>query len=270
MPKDILIIKIGGSLLTYKDKSRTFRRQNTKLLCSQITSFYKANKQNFGLVIINGNGSFGHQTVKKYNIKNGFKTDFEKEGYIKLLQDTALVNRFLSDNLIDAGLPAMSLQTSAVFCDSGSNMHDFLMPLELAVEQQIVPVLYGEMILNSESGGSILGSDQIPFELLSWAKKSHYKILKVINLGSYAGVWDENKNIISKITPEVFSKVKNKIFYDSNNVDVSGGMGAKIESFLDLAKFGVDSFITSGLGVIDLEKIFKNPDGVIGTQILSR
>lgn len=278
--QNLLIIKLGGSLLTLKKRTRSFNIANTKLLCKQIAKFYRQNKDNLKLILVNGNGSFGHQTVVKYGLKKGFLDDKSTFGYAKLLQDTAKVSRFLADHLLENKVPTVCLQTSNIFTTQngglGSNLRDSLGKIKISnleildsfLEKNLIPILCGDMVLDDQTGGSIISSDDIPILIANWAGETQkYKLLRIINLGSYDGVWDENKKVIPQIDQATFKKLKDKIFFNFKNIDVSGGMATKLEKFLELADMGFESMIASGVGKIDLEKMIFNKNPKIGTLI---
>ena len=66
MADDIVLVKLGGSLLTEK-KSQTpkIRESNIKKI-SEIIS-----KINKNIILVHGAGSYAHPLVKKYNIHKG-------------------------------------------------------------------------------------------------------------------------------------------------------------------------------------------------------
>ena len=63
--KEILLLKLGGSLLTDKNKPFFIREEVVKSTIQQIIN---ANEK---VILIHGGGSFGHPLAKKYNISKG-------------------------------------------------------------------------------------------------------------------------------------------------------------------------------------------------------
>jgi len=262
----ITIIKLGGSLLTYKDQAYKLRVGIMPLLADEIAKCVKLFPDT-KFIILNGAGSFGHQTVAKYSLQKGFSDVDSRFGFAKVLQDTAKLNRILVDSLILNHLPALSFQPSTVFY-SDQNGYNFssLEVLGKYIEVGFLPCLYGELILDTSQGCRVLSADKIPELLVKYFQKTaDYQISEVINLGSYDGVLDDKKQIIPEINSINYLSIK-KHLYQSDNVDVSGGMIKKIEEFLALAELGVNSVIMSGLNEGNLLK-YLSGDRVVGTKI---
>ena len=57
----MIVVKIGGSLITDKSRYRTFRRSAAEKIVSAISRENPA-------VVVHGGGSFGHIASRKYNL----------------------------------------------------------------------------------------------------------------------------------------------------------------------------------------------------------
>lgn len=262
----ITIIKLGGSLLTYKDKAYSIRFEVFESLGNEIADCVAAfPKTKF--ILLNGAGSFGHHTVKKYNLDKGFTDTNSKFGFAKVLQDTAKLNRLLVDNLLDCNLAAISFQPSTVFyADQNGYQFSSLELLTNYLDSSILPCLYGELIVDTVQGSRVLSADTIPDLLVDFfLKTNNYRVQKVINLGSYDGVLDNQNQVIELINRQNYDTVKQHL-YETQNVDVSGGMIKKIQEFLALADKKVESVIMSGLVPGNLKK-YLSGQPVLGTKI---
>ena len=80
--KDLIILKLGGSVITYK-KSKTPRvnKKNLKRISEEISYFY--NEKKIPLVIVHGAGSFGHNIVKETKIDKRIKTEKQLKDFAK-------------------------------------------------------------------------------------------------------------------------------------------------------------------------------------------
>ena len=56
----MIIVKLGGSVITDKSRYRTFRREITKEIIDVISEFEEE------LILVHGGGSFGHIMAKRY------------------------------------------------------------------------------------------------------------------------------------------------------------------------------------------------------------
>ena len=110
--KDLIFLKIGGSIITKKEiKYPEINKNNLKRICSEIAEAY--NKCDFNLVIVHGAGSFGHPIVKKTGINEGIT----KSGQVLSFAETQLLQNKLNSEvckvLQEYKLPAIPVQPSA-------------------------------------------------------------------------------------------------------------------------------------------------------------
>ena len=68
---EIILLKLGGSLLTNKNKPFSIREDVVRNAVQQII------EANDKLILIHGGGSFGHPLAKKYKISKGYDTSIE-------------------------------------------------------------------------------------------------------------------------------------------------------------------------------------------------
>ena len=81
--RPLYIIKIGGSLLT--DKSKTKSKFRTTIVSSVIKQIVEAKKQkNFNLILVHGAGAYPHFLTTKYRINDGFKGPKSTEGFVRI------------------------------------------------------------------------------------------------------------------------------------------------------------------------------------------
>lgn len=320
--KNLIILKLGGSLLTDKSKPYTLRPGILEKIAKQVLEFRQKNPQQ-DLIIINGNGSFGHTTAKKYDLHNGFYNPDDQLGFCLLQKDTALLNRLVVDSMISERLPAISFSPNTVFwseslitdfeLNDSTISHDLnskksdildlqtsknlqknlqkpdsnsvsnhnlnseppknliqnyqnvdLKVLQMYLQKGFIPVLYGEVILDIYKNSTTISSDKLPEMLIKFFKKD-FGDFRVINAGNYDGVLNLKQEVIKEINQKNYSQIKSCL-YQSQNLDISGGMQQKILEFLKLSKLGVKSILINGLKE---NNIFEALDGqnVEGTLI---
>ena len=81
----LIIIKLGGSVVTYKDSPTPKARLSTiKNLSEELSKLHK----NYQLIIVHGAGSFGHPLAKKYRLTEGLEHKDSLVGFSK----TAIIN----------------------------------------------------------------------------------------------------------------------------------------------------------------------------------
>jgi isopentenyl phosphate kinase len=150
--------------------------------------------------------------------------------------------------MLDHGIDAVSIQPSAC-CLSTNNEIDsfFLEPISRLLEQGIVPVPYGDSIVDTVRGASIVSTEQ----LLAYIAK-HLKPTRIVVFGIVDGVYTEDPQktkdaeLISEITPYNYPKLEHHL-RGSPSVDVTGGMLTKVRALLDLVGYGIQCEIVSGV-----------------------
>jgi isopentenyl phosphate kinase len=241
---EIALIKLGGSLITDKDKPYTARPEIMQQLVREVHLIRNQNPH-LKLIIGNGAGSFAHQSAKKYNTIEGFFSDADQLGFCLVHQDAVHLNLLLAKIFLQAGLPVVSLPplTMAVTQNKKLLATNFS-SIENSLESGLIPLVFGDVVLDKSIGGTILSTDKLLAEL---AKYFHNQGLKVrlVNAGNYPGVRDEHGQVLSHITQSNYSQIKPSLG-QSESVDVTGGMAKKVEEFLAVSSLGIDCWIIDG------------------------
>jgi len=236
--KSIVLIKLGGSVITNKSKEYTARPDVITRLAKEIK------KANVSVVIAHGSGSFGHTSATKYGGKKGYKSTW---GVAKVARDAMEINRIVMDILIEEKIPAISMRPmSMIIAKKGEVEKNLFENISLLLKQGITPVVYGDVILDTNWKTTIF-SGETTLDLIGlYLLKNDFKIVKNIQVGITDGVYDENKKTIPEITKKNYHQYKSSIF-KSKNIDVTGGMKHKIESSLVLAEKKIPTYIINGL-----------------------
>lgn len=242
--KDLVLLKLGGSLITDKSNPFTARDETIHRLSWEIK---EALKKPFPLVIGHGGGSFPHRSAAKYQTQKGDKGSKSWEGFCMVQNDASKLNRIIVDGLLEADVRAVSVQPSAMIMADGGRIKDYLTkPIEIMLQKGLVPVPYGDVALDIKQGMSIISTEEILFSL---AQRLGAK--RVIFCGKTDGVFtadpgkDEKAELIKEITRKNFSKVRGYLA-GSDATDVTGGMLHKVERALEMADSGVVVEIING------------------------
>lgn len=248
MKKPLTIVKLGGSIITDKSKPYTPNISVIDDLVRQIK------KSNVPVVIIHGAGSYAHTSAKKYGGKKGYKSLM---GIATVSYDAQALNQIILERLIKAKVPAMTFRPNSLFLASeGAKIKSQIEPIYEAILQGIVPVLYGDVIMDKKWKTTIFSGEISTKYLVGDLIKRGIKINKIIQVGITDGVYDSKGATIPKITKKIFSRIKNDI-KGSSNIDVTGGMIHKVEMALKIAQKGVPTYIINGLAKNSLLKNLK-------------
>jgi isopentenyl phosphate kinase len=260
--KDLIILKLGGSVIT--DKASEILSTNDDLLqrvSKEIASVYL--KKKMPLVIIHGAGSYGHVIVKKTGINKGITSEGQLKDFAETQRLQNKLNCIVTKFLIDEGIPAIPCQASSfAVMDKGKLSRMDLSAIESLIKIGMVPVLYGVPAFDESQKCSILSGDEIaPYLAVNLKAK------KIIHATNVDGVFtaDPNKDAGARFIPEINSKniddVKNWLT-GSATTDVTGGMFKKVSELMNI---GVQSQIVNALTPCNIVKALNGEK--IGTMI---
>ena len=263
--ENLILIKLGGSLITDKTKPFVPRLDVIKKLAREIHEARE--ERGIKLIVGHGGGSFPHKPAKDYRTNEGI---INKESYkgISLVQDAASqLNRIIVKSFIEAGESAISVQPSAgLIAEDGRIKEWYVESIKEMLKHDLLPVPYGDVALDTKKGCCIISTEEI---LNYLAKKLGSK--KIILAGIVDGVFtaDPQKNPDARLIPEINSKNYNdikKYLGGSAGIDVTGGMFHRVERIFELTKFGVEAEIING----EKEDVLKRAllgEKVLGTTI---
>ena len=219
------ILKIGGSFITKKSGYRELDAPNLQKMAKTVAGLWKKGVRNF--VLVHGAGSFGHQLVIKYKINEGVETEAHKLGYADTHAACSELSLVLVEVLINDGVPAISIPPALVMEQKGKRISKFNTKIVTDyLDNGFLPVLYGDMVLDSELGGSVCSGDQI----VSYLGKEAECMILATNVD---GVLDDRGKVISKITSANFAGIS-KHLKKAEAGDVTGTMAGKLKELLSL------------------------------------
>lgn len=241
-----IYLKLGGSLITKKDTPLFAKKELINRLAKEI-AIYREKKPNSKLIIGHGSGSFGHTTAKKYNTINGVKTTIQWAGFTEVWHQARTLNQIVMNALFQNQIPAISFDISNFWlCNHKEPTKADVEIINKILSKNIIPVVYGNVLLDKTLGGTIFSTEKI-FSVLS----KHFLPSRILLAGIEDGIWQDypkNTKLIKKITPKSLDS-NNKFLQGSANTDVTGGMYSKVETLLPLLKSNQEGeiFIFNGL-----------------------
>lgn len=256
------ILKLGGSVITVKDKPFTANKRAITRLAAEIK---RADVDS--LVLVHGGGSFGHPVAKEYRINEGYRDELQIMGFSQTHQAMTALNRLVVASLINHDIPAMDVQpSSCVVTKSGRIEVMEIKPLMKLLEIGFVPVLYGDAVVDSAKGFAILSGDQLASSL-AIRLGAHDIIIGVDVDGLYSADPKTNlsANLVEQITLEELKKLHHKIG-ETNVADVTGGMPRKIVELTAAVEHGVHTTIVNAAKPNNVFKALKG-EKVVGTTI---
>jgi len=245
MTKEIIYLKLGGSLITDKDKPSTPRLNKLTDLALEIKAALHANPD-LVMILGHGSGSFGHPTAKKYGTREGIaalrqsgagKIDAGKEseywkGFAEVRFQAAELTRHVMQTLLEAGVPAIPFSPSASMVSENRRVtaHNFT-AIRKALDVNILPVVHGDVAFDEALGGTILSTEDV-FAFLA----HHLPPARILLAGIEAGVWADfphRTRLVKHIQLADHNQLRAGIG-GSVSTDVTGGMKAKVDEMLGL------------------------------------
>ncbi len=268
---EVTLLKLGGSLLTDKTAVDAVRSEVLARLAAEI-----AESAPSGLVVAHGSGSFGHVAAERYGIASGLRAggdrgDAQLAGVSLTQERAAALHWQVMAALAAAGLHPFSLApSSSVVADGGRPLAAAVEPLLLALAHGLLPVLYGDVVLDRRQGVAICSTERL-FELLCRELPAHgARVRRVLWLGETDGVHDAEGHTLARLDGGAFagSAALREAIGGSAGTDVTGGMLHRVETALALAGRGIPSLIANGTVPGLLARALRG-DGVPGTEVVA-
>ena len=264
-----LYLKLGGSLITDKRTPETLRAHVLRRLASEIAQA-RADRPEQALIVAHGSGSFGHVVGRKYGTRAGVRTPEEWYGFAATADAAARLNRHVAAALLDAGIPAWSIQPSAALrCVDGLVVDGPLAAIQGALAAGLVPLLYGDVALDDVRGGTIAGTE----EIFAWLA-AHIPPTRIVLAGEVDGIFtadplqDPSAMRLPTLTRADLPAVTAGLG-GSHGVDVTGGMAAKVNQALAFVEQtpGVEVLLCSGLAPGNVYAALTTTRPQIGTWV---
>jgi isopentenyl phosphate kinase len=239
-----VFLKLGGSLITDKDRPETARLEVLKRLSEEIAGAFK-DDPSLNLVLGHGSGSFGHKVAAVHGTQAGATNREEWRGFAAVWASASRLTRIVIDCLIEAGLPAIALPPSAsAVCEDGRLLAMATEPIERTLGAGLLPVVRGDVAFDRVRGSTIVSTEKVMAYLAPIFKPS-----RVLMAGVESGVFADfpkNEHLLEVLTPAEHEEIR---IDGARSTDVTGGMADKVAQAFALAEAvpGVEVRIFSGM-----------------------
>lgn len=234
----MILIKLGGSVITDKTQYRTFNKERVARLCSEIK------ESGHKVLIVHGAGSFGHVLSKRHAIQDGYVSDEQIPVVAEVQYDVRDLSGMVVKELLDAGIPAVSVPPGSCFVmDDGELVSDDTEVIERLMNTGIIPVLFGDVLMDRVKGFGICSGDLF-MEVLA----DLFDIQKVVFVSDVDGLFtadpkiNKDAELIETVDMDVLESIKS----ESNIDDVTGGIRSKMEAMLRMSTADRDCVLVNG------------------------
>jgi isopentenyl phosphate kinase len=267
---ELVLLKLGGSVITDKTKPFTVRMDVIERLAGEIQRALSERGQDLQLIIGHGAGSFGHEAAAKYQTHKGATRPDSWIGFAEVAAAMTELNYLILKALRAAGVPAIRFQPSASTRTRGEQLMYFeTFPIKEVVKHGLVPLIHGDVSVDANQGMSIVSTETL-FDNLARELAPN----RIILAGHVAGVYEADPltrpdaALIEDIDRSNWADVE-AVLGGSHGVDVTGGMFSKVRSMyrLTLAMPPMQAMVMSAETPGNLEAVLKGQMVNFGTLI---
>jgi len=228
---DVILVKLGGSLITFKDKPL---KANFKVIDS-LTKIFK--QISTPMIIVHGGGSFGHYYANKYGLSDKYSS-LSNTGVMLTKYYMNKLNSLVVDSFIQSAIPSYPIAPINLFVNDKLT-NDAKNTLIYTLKQGITPITFGDVII-SKNGYKILSGDKI-MKMIG-ININPIRAVFIMNVDGFYYPDFNSGNLVSKLNFE--NKILKKFVV--NKIDVTGGINTKLQESIILAKNGIDVSFVNG------------------------
>ena len=224
----MILIKLGGSIITNKEKPLSSRRKTINNIMKQIKKIKEPK------IIVHGGGSYGHYWSVKYDMHTKpAKNDMRGVAIVK--NSMVELNKIILDIAVKNRINAYCLPPTD-FMNGNKPIKNKILTINDISKSGLTPVTFGDALWFGQKKSYILSGDVI-MTTIAKILKPRLSIF-VLNVD---GVYSDLK---AKKLIYDFKKDRPKI--SRNSMDVTGGMTRKITEASKMAKAGMKVFFVNG------------------------
>jgi len=246
---EMVLIKLGGSLITDKETPRTAREAVLERVAAELAGAVSEGPQTggapFQVILGHGSGSFGHAAAREYSwgaSSDGDRQTERQAEAVAVTQAAALdLHRIVIAALRSAGLRPYSVAPSSCFVvEDGRGVPLTSEPIERALSLGLMPVVFGDVVMDRDGSASILSTEGAFLGL-----SEVLPVARAIWLGVTDGVYDAEGETVARLDRAGAEKLAATLG-GAEGIHVTGGMRLRAHAALTLADRGIPSIIANG------------------------
>jgi len=228
---ETVVVKLGGGAITHKDTNQ--RRARVDVLRRLAQELRRAQEERPArIVLVHGAGPFGHSVVVEHGIAAGVSTPRQVEGFVRTHASVQDLDQQIAAIFALEGCLVFPLQPSACMVRREGRLEVFFEPLErlLALDPRIVPLLYGDMVVDSALGASVVSGDELVAAL--GQRLGADRVLLGTDVGGLFSA-DPKRDPAARRVPRVDRENLEQVLRgagEATTVDVTRGMRGKLQS----------------------------------------
>ena len=262
----LTIIKLGGALITDKNKPYTLRKEVLKRVTKEIADVLGP------CVIVHGAGSFGHVPVIKRKLYEGFKEISQLPDLSQTMLEVFDLRMAVTKALQEAGLaPVVFLPSNIFFMTNGEISGHFSGGYRQYLSLGMTLVFSGDMCADTQQGFSVCSGDKV-VQLLSLLLHPEHVIFATDVAGIFTAdpKLEPKAKLISEIALSQIHELE-KIADEAATPDITKGMRGKLEEikrFEPILKAGTKVAILGMMESGILRRYMENESDVPCTRVI--
>lgn len=227
VPTPLVVLKLGGSLITKKDRPETLDDAALDAACDAIAAAREDSSVS-RLVIVHGGGSFGHHHASEHGVSTTAGTS-DVDAVMDIHGAMTTLNQHVLECLHERSVPAVPVHPLSLSARPDGANGDLTLPsasTATLLDEGFVPVLHGDGVATTSAGVTVVSGDELVVELASALGAKRVGVCSTV-----PGVLDTDGDVIDVI--DEFAAVADALGA-SDATDVSGGMVAKVRELLAL------------------------------------
>lgn len=268
MRDSVVMVKLGGSLITDKRRDGAVRLRVIRRVARELARA-AATVPGVRLIVGHGSGSFGHVAASAAGLVRGADARKRLDGISRTQRRAADLHWIVIDALADAGARPFSLAPSSFLeARDGGVIRVFAGPVFEALRLGLLPVVYGDVVLDTSRGATIVSTEEVLAALVRAARRRGVAIRRVVWVGETDGLYSGDGRTIPVVDASRGSRTA-AWAGPAAGTDVTGGMTHRLSVAARLARNGVESLLIDGRGVGRLASALAGHSSG-GTRVVAR
>tara|TARA_B110000116_G_C16696128_1_gene517573 strand:+ start:45 stop:782 length:738 start_codon:yes stop_codon:yes gene_type:complete len=224
----MILIKLGGSIITNKERPLSARRKAIESILKQIKKIKEPK------IIVHGGGSYGHYWSVKYDMHTK-PAKYDARGVAIVKNSMIELNKIILDIAVKNRINAYCLPPTD-FMNGNKSIKNKILTMNDISKSGLIPITFGDALWFGQKKSYILSGDVI-MTTIAKVLKPRLSVF-VLNVD---GVYSDLKT--KKL---IYDFKKEKPTISINKMDVTGGMTRKITEAVKISRSGLNVFFTNG------------------------
>ena len=224
----MILIKLGGSIITNKEKPLSARRKAIDSILNQIKRIRAP------MILVHGGGSYGHYWSVKYDMHTK-PAKYDMRGVSIVKNSMIDLNKIILNSAVKNRINAYCLPPTD-FMNGNKPIKNKILTINEIAKSGLTPITYGDALWFGKKKSYILSGDVI-MTMIGKILKPRLSIFVLDVDGVYSNT--KSKKLIHDFKKE-------KPIISKNKIDVTGGMTRKITEATNMSKSGLKVFFVNG------------------------